>query len=71
MTVVDGALVVFDLLMVCAFWLTADRKFSDGLGQDERCRADAAVQDRACARDGGGREFWPEVGGNCGSDRPA
>jgi hypothetical protein len=59
------------LLMVCAFRLTADRRFTGDLGQDGRHRADAAVPDRARARDDGGREFWPEVDGKCGSNRSA
>ena len=69
MSIVDVALIVFVLLMVCAFWVTADREVAGDLRQHER---DCAVApDRAPARDGGGREFSLDVDGNCGSSRSA
>jgi hypothetical protein len=68
MTIVDDMLVVFALLMVCAFCLTADRKITDDLEREECDRADAP--DRTCARNGG-REFWLEIEGGCGSNRSA
>ena len=36
MTIVNDVLVVFTLLMICAFWLTADRKVTDDQEQEER-----------------------------------
>ena len=69
MTIVDAALVAFVLLMICAFWVTADRKVADDLEQHERDCAIAPV--RARARDSGGRDFSPEIDRNCGSSRSA
>jgi hypothetical protein len=68
MTIVNDVLVVFTLLMICAFWLTADRKVTDDQEQEERDRS--AVPDRTCASNGD-REFWLEIEGSRGSDRPA
>jgi len=67
MTIVNDVLVVFALLMICAFWL-ADRKVTDDQEQEERDRS--AVPDRTCASNGD-REFWLEIEGSRGSDRPA
>jgi|KBSMisStaDraftv2_1062788.scaffolds.fasta_scaffold1127210_2 hypothetical protein len=68
MTIVNGVLIVFALLMICAFWLTADRKVTDD--QEQEVRERSAVPDRTCASNSG-REFWLEVEGSCGSNRPA
>ena len=68
MTIVYGVLILFALLMIRAFWFSADRQVTDD--QEQEVRERSAVPDRTCASNSG-REFWLEVEGSCGSNRPA